>query len=89
MTGRKPMPRMMIAICVAALLVGCGKEEPDRATGGAATGATTGAVIGLLGGPVGVVIGALIGGGAGAATGAAVPPKHVDLGPPPWSDAKQ
>jgi hypothetical protein len=69
-----------------ALLTGCGAQEPERVTGSAATGAATGATVGLLGGPVGVVVGALIGGGAGAATGAAVDPKHIDLGPPPWSD---
>lgn len=67
-------------------LFGCGQTEPDRATGGAATGAGTGAVIGLIGGPVGVVVGALIGGGIGAVSGAAVPEKHLDLGPPPWSE---
>jgi len=68
-------------------LAGCGRTETDRTTGGAATGAGTGAVIGLIGGPVGVVAGALIGGGIGAASGAAVPEKHLDLGPPPWSTA--
>jgi hypothetical protein len=70
-------------------LSGCGQSTPDRASGGAATGAGTGAVIGLIGGPVGVVVGALIGGGVGAASGAAVPEKHLDLGPPPWSDQKR
>jgi hypothetical protein len=77
-----------IAVPLALLicLAGCGHDQPDRATGGAATGAGTGAVIGLLGGPVGVVAGALIGGGVGAATGAAVPSGHIDLGPPPWHD---
>ena len=80
------MRRVSFAVLsVALLLCGCGTQEPDRTTGGAATGAGTGALIGLVGGPVGVVIGALAGAGAGAATGAAVSPKHVDLGPPPWS----
>ncbi len=76
--------------CLLALvcLTACGHSESDRASGGAATGAGTGAVIGLIGGPVGVVVGALIGGGVGAASGAAVPEKHIDLGPPPWSDEK-
>jgi hypothetical protein len=50
-------------------LTGCGRDEPDRTTGGAATGAET--VIGLVGGPVGVVAGALIGSGVGAFSGAA------------------
>ncbi len=68
-------------------LARCGHNETDRATGGAATGAGTGAVIGLVAGPVGVVVGALIGGGVGAASGAAVPERHLDLGPPPWSNA--
>jgi hypothetical protein len=68
------------------LLAGCGRTEPDRVTGGAATGAGTGAVIGLVGGPVGVLVGAAIGGGVGATTGAVVAPRHVDLGPPLWSD---
>ena len=66
-------------------LAGCGHDETDRTTGGAATGAGTGAVIGLVGGPVGVVAGALIGGGVGAVLGATVPEHHLDLGPPPWS----
>lgn len=70
------------------LLAGCGSQEPDRATGGAATGAGTGAVIGLIGGPVGVGVGALIGGAVGAGTGAAVPPQHLTLPPPPWSDQR-
>jgi phage tail tape-measure protein len=83
---------MKRALCLILLLAGaggCGRAEPDRATGGAATGATTGAAIGLVGGPVGVVVGALIGAGAGAATGVTVPSKHLDLGPPPWSEEKR
>ena len=80
------MRAMSILFLIAVVLSGCGTTEPDRATGGAATGAGSGAVIGLVGGPVGVVVGALIGAGVGAGTGAAVPPSHVDLGPPPWSD---
>jgi hypothetical protein len=83
--GIATMLRTMLALLFLASLSGCGRSEPDRATGGAATGAGTGAVIGLVGGPVGVVVGALIGGGVGAATGAAVPAKHIDLGTPPWS----
>ena len=70
----------------AAILAGCGTTQPDREVGGAATGAGTGAMIGLIGGPVGVVAGALIGAGVGAGTGAAVPPDHLNLGTPPWSD---
>jgi hypothetical protein len=70
-----------------ALLAGCGTQEPDRATGGAATGAGTGALIGILGGPIGVGVGALIGGAVGATTGAAVAPQHLTLPPPPWSGA--
>ena len=80
------MRRAPLLLLVLGCLTGCGHDEPDRTTGGAATGAGTGAVIGLVGGPVGVVAGALIGGGVGAVSGAAVPPKHLDLGPPPWSD---
>jgi hypothetical protein len=76
----------LIAFAALTLLAACGSQEPDRATGGAATGAGTGATIGLLGGPVGVVIGALIGGAAGAATGAAVSPRDLTLPPPPWTD---
>ncbi len=68
-------------------LSGCGQNESDRTTGGAATGAGTGAVIGIIGGPVGVVLGAAIGGGVGALSGAVVAPNHIDLGPPPWSNA--
>ena len=75
-----------ILLAAAALLAGCGTNEPDRAAGGAATGAGTGALIGLLGGPVGVVAGALIGAGVGASTGAAVTPDHFNLGPPPWAN---
>jgi phage tail tape-measure protein len=68
------------------VLAACGTQEPDRATGGAATGASTGAVIGLIGGPIGIGVGALIGGAVGATTGAAVPPKDLTLPPAPWSD---
>lgn len=75
----------VIPLATLALLAGCGSQQPDRATGGAATGAGTGAVIGLLGGPVGVAAGALIGGAVGASTGAAVPPQDLKLPPPPWS----
>ncbi len=67
-------------------LTGCGETTKDRATGTAAAGAGTGAMIGILGGPVGVLAGALIGGGVGAAGGVTVPEKHLDLGPPPWSN---
>ncbi|HVC61535.1 MAG TPA: hypothetical protein VND19_14375 [Acetobacteraceae bacterium] len=73
------------AFAAAAMLAACGTQEPDRATGGAATGAGTGAVIGLIGGPVGVGVGALIGGAVGATTGAAVAPRDLTLPPPPWS----
>jgi hypothetical protein len=79
------MRLFLIVFASLALLSACGRGEPDRATGGAATGAGTGAVIGVIGGPVGIAAGALIGAGVGAVTGAAVSPRHVDLGPPPWS----
>lgn len=82
------MRRLALPLAGMILLAGCGQQQPDRETGGAATGASTGAVIGLVGGPVGVVAGALIGAGAGAATGAAVGPEHLNLGPPPWSDTQ-
>jgi phage tail tape-measure protein len=82
------MYRAALLPLVLLCLAGCGRSTDDRASGGAATGAGTGAAIGLVGGPVGVVVGALIGGGVGAASGAAVPEKHLDLGPPPWSDDK-
>lgn len=82
---KKPMRHAPLLLLLIACFAGCGHDETDRTTGGAATGAGTGAVIGLVGGPVGVVVGALIGGGVGAASGAAVPEKHLDLGPPPWS----
>jgi hypothetical protein len=78
-----------LATVLAAGLSACGRTEPDRATGGSATGAGTGAVVGLVGGPVGVVAGALIGAGVGAVSGAAVSPRHIDLGPPPWSDRQR
>ncbi len=78
------MRRTLFVLASLIALAACGRQQPDRETGGAATGASTGAAIGLVGGPVGVVIGALIGAGAGAATGAAVSPQHIDLGPPPW-----
>ena len=86
---QEPMRQTPLFLLLLASLAGCGQTTTDRASGGAATGAGTGAVIGLIGGPVGVVVGALIGGGVGAASGAAVPEKHLDLGPPPWSDEKR
>jgi len=79
--------RVLSIFCLLAVtLGGCGTDDPDRASGGAATGAGSGAVIGLVGGPVGVVVGALIGAGVGAGTGAVVSADHINLGPPPWSD---
>jgi len=77
-----------VVLALLSLLAGCGSQEPDRATGGAATGASTGAVIGLVGGPVGVGVGALIGGAVGAGTAAAVAPRDLTLPPPPWSDQR-
>jgi hypothetical protein len=79
--------RALTVATLAALtvLAACGTQEPDRATGGAATGAGTGAVIGLIGGPIGIGVGALIGGAVGATTGAAVSPKNLTLPPAPWS----
>jgi hypothetical protein len=80
------MRRTLLVIASLTSLAACGRQEPGRVSGGAAAGAGTGAAIGLIGGPVGVVVGALIGGGVGATTGAVVAPRHVDLGPPPWSN---
>jgi len=77
--------RTVAMLAVLTMLVACGSQEPDRATGGAATGAGTGAIIGLVGGPIGVGLGALIGAVVGATTGAAVPPPDLTLPPPPWS----
>jgi hypothetical protein len=82
------MTRAVMVVAVAISLVACGTSEPDRTQGGAAGGAATGAAIGLVGGPVGVVLGAVIGGGAGALTGASTGPQNLNLGAPPWSDAK-
>lgn len=78
----------LVTFAAVVLLSGCGSQEPDRATGGAATGAGTGATIGLLGGPIGVGVGALIGGAVGATTGAAVSPRDLTLPPPPWSEQR-
>ncbi len=80
--------RNVVILAVAALLAACGASEPDRTQGSAAGGAATGAAVGLIGGPVGVVVGAVIGGGAGALAGASTKPSDVNLGAPPWSDAK-
>lgn len=66
------------------LLAACGRSEPGRVQGGAATGAATGATVGLVGGPIGVAAGAVIGGGAGAIAGASTKPKDVNLGKPLW-----
>ncbi|MGA3403125.1 MAG: YMGG-like glycine zipper-containing protein [Acetobacteraceae bacterium] len=75
----------VVAVAALTMLAACGTQEPDRATGGAATGAGTGALIGLVGGPIGVGVGALIGAAVGATTGAAVPPPDLTLPAPPWS----
>ncbi len=82
------MTRAAMLVAVAIGLSACGTSEPDRTQGGAAGGAATGAAVGLVGGPVGVVLGAVIGGGAGALTGASTAPDDLNLGAPPWSDAK-
>src|ERR1700761_3381286 len=86
--GLVSMRHVPLLVVMLGCLAGCGQSPDDRTTGGAATGAGTGATIGLVGGPVGVFAGALIGGGVGAISGATVPEKHLDLGPPPWSDNK-
>ncbi len=75
---------LAFAASILTLLAGCGREEPDRLSGGTAGGAATGAVIGLVGGPVGVVIGAGIGAGVGALTSTNTTPKQVNLGKPIW-----
>jgi phage tail tape-measure protein len=75
---------LVAAVAVLSLLTACGRNEPERAEGGAATGAATGAAVGVVAGPVGVVGGALIGGAAGGLTGAATSPNNVNLGAPPW-----
>lgn len=82
------LARTAAAFAAVMVLAACGTQEPDRATGGAATGAGTGAVIGLIGGPVGVGAGALIGGAVGATTGVAVAPRDLTLPPPPWSSER-
>jgi hypothetical protein len=78
------MRTAIVALASLIVLAGCGRNEPNRVTGGAAAGAGTGAAIGLVAGPPGVVAGALIGGAAGAGTAAATRPDQVNLGPPPW-----
>lgn len=72
--------------CALALLAGCGTNERERVTGGAATGAATGATVGLVGGPVGVVVGGVVGGGVGAITGATTEAKDLNLGRPVWAN---
>ena len=74
----------VLAFIAVSLVVACGRTEPNRTAGGAATGAATGAAVGAVAGPPGMAAGALIGGASGAATGAATSPNAVDLGPPPW-----
>ena len=59
-----------------AALSACGRSEPGRVQGGAATGAA----VGVVGGPVGMVVG----GGVGAIAGAVTTPEQVDLGKPIW-----
>jgi phage tail tape-measure protein len=86
--------QMRITLAVAAvvsltMLAACGRQEPERAEGGAAAGAATGATVGLVGGPVGVVAGGAIGAVAGGATGAATKPSTVNMGSPPWHDNSQ
>jgi osmotically inducible lipoprotein OsmB len=66
------------------LLAACGRSQPGRVEGAAATGAATGATVGLIGGPIGVGAGAVIGGGVGAVAGATTSPKQVNLGKPVW-----
>jgi phage tail tape-measure protein len=89
MLGSFRWVRRIVAVLAVTLASGCGSNEPDRTQGTAAGGAATGAAFGLIGGPVGVVVGAVIGGGAGALAGASTSPQDLDLGAPPWSDAKQ
>jgi hypothetical protein len=79
------MIRTLTLVGALALLAACGRTEPGRVEGGAATGAATGAAVGLVGGPVGVVAGAVIGGGAGAIAGAETSPKQVNIGEPVWN----
>ena len=81
------MTRKMIAALGLALAVaGCGYNQSDRTTGGAAAGAATGAGVGALGGPVGALAGAAVGGVAGGVAGATTSPQEVNLGRPPWDN---
>lgn len=77
---------ILVALGATALLVSCGQQRGERASGGAAAGAATGAGIGALAGPPGMAIGAAVGAGAGAGTGAATKPSEVNLGKPPWTN---
>jgi len=81
MTGIRLAP---IALAAGLVLAGCGTEQKDRVTGGAATGALAGAGIGALFGGWGAIPGAIIGGAAGAGTGYATKPSDVNLGEPIW-----
>lgn len=80
------MLRILPALSVVGLLIGCGSNDRERVQGGAASGALAGAGIGLLGGPVGVLVGGLVGGGAGALTGASTSPDTLNLGRPIWAN---
>jgi hypothetical protein len=80
------MKHQLALLAVAALLAGCGTNQPERTSGGAAAGAATGAGVGALAGPPGIAVGALVGAGTGAVTGAATKPKDVNLGKPPWTN---
>jgi phage tail tape-measure protein len=80
------MKYQLALLAAVALLAGCGTNQPERTSGGAAAGAATGAGVGALAGPPGMAVGALVGAGTGAATGAATKPQDVNLGKPPWSN---
>jgi len=75
------------ALTTALALSACGTTPGDRALSGGLLGAGAGAAIGSVTGSAGA--GAVIGGVAGAAAGALTSPCDVDLGNPPWHNARE
>ncbi len=83
-TIRPSLRSLVLVLPVVGLLVACGTRPGERALTGGALGAAAGAAITAATGGT-VWAGALIGGAVGAIGGAATSPRHVNLGPSPFS----
>jgi hypothetical protein len=86
MSGRASRIAALAILATGLALSACGTTPGDRAVSGGLLGAGAGAAIGSVAGSAGA--GAILGGGGGAAIGALTSPGALNLGRPPWREAR-